>query len=146
MIVCNEVNTLTDYMSCGFFAGVKNNEYIARIMKNNVLNSINFDSPNANIETGPYFFKKCFTNYELQNPEISKILILPTNQIYPIHPGEPHKDKCIIYNISSPTIDLKSSNTYSTMKKDKEVKFIFPCMEFPNSLAIDHFFFGCSWC
>ena len=145
MIVCNEVDALTDYMSCGFLAGVPKNKYLARIMNKEILQSINFESPNANIESGPYFFKKCFTDYEFQTAEISHILILPTNQIYPIHPGEPQKDKCIVYDTTS-NHNISSSSVYSTMKKDKEVKFLFPCLEFPNSLAIDHFFFGCSWC
>ena len=56
-----------------------------------------------------------------------KIKILPTKYIYPVPPGDNNEsrlDKCVDYDNNKP---------------------IYPCEEYKDSYAIDHFNFGWSW-
>ena len=120
IILCHEEETI-DFkksISCGFFAALPYSRYLKNLLTNKNLNSIDFNDKHVNKTTGPGFFAKAFQNIKLED-----ILILPTDKIYPVHWSKKEEDKCI---------------------KEKN-KLIFPCNKYPNSLAIDHFYFGASW-
>ena len=122
IIVCNESNEITEYLSCGFIGAKPKTKYFKNLLTKQNLDNIDYGSPKSNVETGPYFFFKAFTNIK----DDKKVKILPTEYIYPIPPGDINSklDKCINY-------ENKTS--------------IYPCKEYKNSYAIDHFFFGFSW-
>lgn len=115
IVVCNESSEIDKYMSCGFFGSVPKSKYLKSLLSKKNLDNINFSSPNANIETGPYFFRKSFPNIYPKN-----VTILPTYMIYPVF----YDDKCILKNTK---------------------QILFPCKTYSRSLALDHFYFGASW-
>lgn len=136
MILCNEIENEKQYMSCGFFASIPNSEYLKKLLSIDNLNNINFESNAASIESGPYFFIKAFKNTDIFNN--SKIYVLPTKSVYPFHPAVKDTDKSI--NPDS------SENIYETEFKGNSVKIKYPTIGYNDSIAIDHFYFGCSWC
>ena len=38
------------------------------------------------------------------------------------------------------------SNIFKTFFRNKTYYIKYPCDKYPNSITIDHFHFGCSWC
>ena len=135
MILCNELENITKYMSCGFFASIPNSEYLKQLLSIDNLNNINFEG-NAAVETGPYFFIKAFKNTNIFNN--SKIYVLPTKSVYPVHFTVKDTDKSI--NPDS------SENIYETEFKGNFVNITYPTINYNDSIAIEHFYFGCSWC
>lgn len=134
-ILCHEHKNLENLesISNGFFACTKNNIYLKKILSRQSLDAIDFNNP-ANMATGPFYFGKAFDKKnELQNKNIK---FLDSHIIYPVYTDTP--DHCISLS--------PKENTIQSHFKDKTYYIEFPCKQYKNSLAIDHFIFGCSWC
>lgn len=138
-IICHEskdIETQKKYLSNGFFACVNKNKYLGRILNDIVLRIIDYNQA-ANNVTGPKLFAQCFKEEDYKDQIIK---LLDTEIIYPVHWSIHDTDKCIKSDINN-----LDNNFIITSFKHNKYGIKYPCDQYPNSLAIDHFKFGGSW-
>ena len=79
LVLCNESEHVTDYLSCGFFAIIPRHPALRNVLEVvGTLNNLNTGA--ANTTTGPYLFYHILHG----SPEH---LMLPTSAMYPFPPG-----------------------------------------------------------
>ena len=101
-IICNEDGNIYNYMSCGFFGGIKESKYLKKLLSKKNLDEIDVTDINVNITTGPYFFHKAFEN------DYRDVLLLDSKKIYPVGPNQ-FDDCSIDLNITYPCDKYKDS-------------------------------------
>lgn len=137
IVCCEDDNGLKNktYLSNGFFGCKKNSKFISRILNDVVLREIDFNN-DANRVTGPSLFVKCLTEEDYSNPKIN---YLEPKIIFPVHWSQNKNDKCVL------DTHMPNNQQYETIFNDKKYGLIYPCDQYGESYAIDHFIFGGSW-
>ena len=125
------------YVSNSFIASVPRHPIIRAMLSKKVLDSINFYSPNVNVQTGPYFLGKFIDKFKGKY----KITMLHYSKVYPHSPSE--KCKCVHLR-NTRKLKLKDI-VVLTNKEGKKIYLEYPCKAYSDAYFIKHFEAGGTW-
>ena len=141
VLICNEepVGLKKKYLSNGFFASIPKHPIIKKLVDEDNLDKIDFNSKYINVETGPIYFKTAFNKIN-----INKVHIFKSTEIYPFLTHETNirkkqKNKCIVnYNVNL-------NNDIIEINNDEDMYLRTDCFKIYNSLTIYHSGLGGTW-